>query len=150
MPDAITATRSVLLRRVGAYLLDIVLLFAVLAPLGYAVQLALGIDPATATARSVYVTLILNFSVPAWLYFTLSDRSSRGATVGKRRLGLRTQAKEGGHLGFGRALGRTAIQLVPWEVTHATAPVSYTPPSLPAILRVHLSVFSASVAHTTR
>ncbi|MEM1096060.1 MAG: RDD family protein [Bacteroidota bacterium] len=121
MPDAITATRPVLLRRIGAYLLDVAVLFVVLAPLGYGVQVALGIDAAAATARSVYITLILNFSIPAWLYFALSDRSSRGATVGKRLLGLRTQAKAGRHLGFSRALGRTAIKMVPWEVTHASA-----------------------------
>lgn len=121
MATSTTATRPVLLRRVGAYVLDIVLLFAVLAPLGYVVQLALGIDPAAATARSVYLTLVLNFSIPVWLYFALSDRSRRGATVGKRVLGLRTRAKEGGHLGFGRALRRTAVKMVPWEMTHASS-----------------------------
>lgn len=59
--------RSIVLRRVGAYVLDIALLFTVLAPLGYIVQRTIGVSPVT--AQDVYAALVLNFSVPAWAYF---------------------------------------------------------------------------------
>ncbi|WP_412069367.1 RDD family protein [Rubrivirga sp. IMCC43871] len=111
--------RPVLLRRVGAYVLDIVLLFAVLAPAGYAVQRALGVSPST--AREIYGSLVLTFSIPAWTYFTLADRSRRGATLGKRLLGLRTASEDGGPVRGGRALARTAVKMVPWELAHASS-----------------------------
>lgn len=57
-------------------------------------------------------------SLPSWLYFTLSDRSSRGATVGKRVMKLAVRANDGSMLPRGRALIRTAVKLLPWEMTH--------------------------------
>jgi uncharacterized RDD family membrane protein YckC len=108
----------VLARRVAAYLLDIAALFAVLAPLGAGVQAALGVEPVS-TARGVYGTLLLNFSVPTWAYFAIGDRL--GATLGKRALGLRPEAASGARVGWGRALGRTAVKMIPWELTHASA-----------------------------
>ena len=67
------------------------------------------------------MTLVLNFSLPAWTYFALADHSRGGATLGKRLLSLSTQAEVGGRVGLGRALARTAIKMVPWEKAHASA-----------------------------
>ena len=111
--------RSILFRRVAAYLLDVSVLFAVLAPFGYGVQRALGVSPVS--AQGVYITLVFNFSLPAWMYFALADRSRDGATLGKRLLSLRTEAERGGPIGFGRAIARTAVKMIPWEVAHAAA-----------------------------
>lgn len=113
-----TPMRSILLRRAAAYALDIVLLFAVLAPLGYLVEQAVGVTPTT--ARGVYAAILLNFSIPCWAYFTLADRSRGGATVGKRVLSLRTETLGGERVGAARALGRTAVKMLPWEVAHAS------------------------------
>jgi uncharacterized RDD family membrane protein YckC len=99
-------------------MIDIVVLFIVLAPLGYLIQRALGVAPVT--AQGVYATLVLNFSLPTWAYFALSDHSRSGATFGKRVLSLHTEAEEGGRVGAGQALGRTAVKMVPWEVAHAS------------------------------
>ncbi len=74
---------SLFARRIVAYGADCLLLFAVLAPLGGAVQWALGVVPTDAPA--LYGTLLLNFSLPAWAYFVWGDRSRRGATWGARR-----------------------------------------------------------------
>lgn len=115
------ATRSVLLRRAGAYVLDVTLLFVVLAPLGYVVQLAFGVDLSAPTAQGVYITLVLNFSLPAWTYFVLADHSRGGATLGKRLLSLCTQTEDGGRVCLGRALVRTAVKMVPWEIVHVSA-----------------------------
>lgn len=110
--------RSILLRRAGAYVIDIVILFVVLAPLGYLLQRALGVSPAT--AQGVYATLVLNFSLPTWAYFALGDHSRSGATFGKRMLSLRTEADVGGRVGVSQALGRTVVKMLPWEVAHAS------------------------------
>ena len=70
------------IRRSAAYLIDILLLFLVLAPIGLLIQWSLGQVPQT--GPQIWGTLLWNFSIPAWLYFTLSDKSSTGATPGKR------------------------------------------------------------------
>ncbi|GAB5536223.1 MAG: hypothetical protein Rubg2KO_24720 [Rubricoccaceae bacterium] len=109
---------SIFFRRIAAYLIDILILFVVLAPLGGLVQFALGIWPTT--PQEIYATLLLNFSIPAWAYFTLSDRSIRGATIGKRLLKIQTDASPTGRIGTGQALARTAVKMLPWELTHAS------------------------------
>ena len=84
-------------RRAGAYLLDIVLLFAVLGPLGWGVQIGLGLAPST--GQQVWATLLLNFSLPTWIYFAVADASAGGATLGKRWLGLTVSRDDGGRSG---------------------------------------------------
>lgn len=106
-------------RRVAAYLLDIVILVAVLAPLGWAVQRVLGIE--ARTGPEVWRVILINMSLPMWLYFTLSEQSAWGGTIGKRVLGLRVTTRQGERIGLWRALGRTAIKLLPWEMAHTFA-----------------------------
>jgi uncharacterized RDD family membrane protein YckC len=111
-----------LIRRAGAYLVDVVLLFSVLFPAGQLLRSALGWQPSSSpTGLGVWLASALNFSVPAWTYFVLSESSARGATVGKSLLGLRVTRVGGGSVGMGRALGRTAVKLLPWETTHLSA-----------------------------
>ena len=111
--------RSVFMRRAGAYILDIIILFAILAPLGYVVQQWLGITPSSPV--DVYKTLLLNFSIPVWTYFILSDISMRGATLGKRLLSIRTSTTSGQSTSLGKAFLRTAVKMIPWELTHASS-----------------------------
>lgn len=113
-------------RRSAAYLLDIVLLFTVLALLGFLVQRALGFTPQL--GRDLYFVILLNFSLPVWTYFILSETRWGGATVGKRLLRVRVVAdgdrksmdgqRTGGKLTFAQSLLRTAIKLLPWELVH--------------------------------
>ena len=117
---------SILGRRVAAFVVDVGLLFVVLGPTGALLQWILGVSPTT--GREIYATLLLTFSIPVWTYFTVSDASLRGATLGKRWLGLSAQARGGGRIGWARALGRTALKLLPWELTHTA--FFLIPPSL--------------------
>jgi uncharacterized RDD family membrane protein YckC len=103
-------------RRAGAYVLDITLLFAVLAPLGFLVEWLLGWWPRT--GWEVWTAILWNFSLPVWLYFTWSDGSAGGSTLGKRLLRLRVADRAGGRLPWWRALLRTAVKLLPWELAH--------------------------------
>jgi uncharacterized RDD family membrane protein YckC len=107
-----------LIRRAGAYLVDICLLFLILLPVGQLIRRAIGWPTSAPTGQEVWLAAVLKISVPSWIYFILSDRSARGATLGKRLLGLHVARVAGGRVGTARALARTAVKLVPWETAH--------------------------------
>jgi uncharacterized RDD family membrane protein YckC len=107
-------------RRVAAYLVDILLLFAVLAPAGQLILWLLGAETPR-TGPAIGRTILWNFSLPAWLYFILGDQSAAGATLGKRLLKIQVRDMSGERLAIGRALARTAVKLLPWELAHVSA-----------------------------
>lgn len=114
MRDAIRRLRS----RLAAYGVDVVLLAAVLVPLAFGLQAVTGFRPTTGIG--VWLASVLMISVPSWTYFTLSDASASGATLGKRLLGIGVVASDGAGVGARRAVVRTAVKLAPWELTHLT------------------------------
>lgn len=108
-----------LIRRLLAFMIDWVVLFAVFA-LPQAI-IALFVEWPISYGTNTFVGwgwVLLTVSLPSWLYFTLSDSSSGGATVGKRVLGLSVREVDGERLPRRRALLRTAVKLLPWEMTH--------------------------------
>ncbi len=104
------------LKRSVAYVLDICLLFAILAPAALLVEQVVGIIPRTPS--QVWLAAVVSFSIPAWLYFLLSDCSRSGATLGKKVFHLRVVEAGGAGIGWLRSLARTAIKLLPWEMAH--------------------------------
>ncbi len=108
--------RLLIIRRAAAYLADILILFAVLFPLGWAVVLAVGFSPMSGV--QIWQATLLNFSIPAWLYFTLSDSLWGGKTPGKRLLRIMVTRSSGQTLSVPRALLRTSVKLLPWELAH--------------------------------
>jgi uncharacterized RDD family membrane protein YckC len=107
-----------LARRITAYAIDIGLLAVVLIPLAFGLQALIGYRPDTGIG--VWFASLITISLPSWIYFTLSDASPRGATIGKRVLGLRVAMTDGSRVRLRPALVRTAVKLIPWELTHAT------------------------------
>jgi uncharacterized RDD family membrane protein YckC len=107
-----------LARRIAAYAIDVGILAVVLIPVTFGLQALTGYRPDTGIG--VWLASITTISLPSWIYFTLSDASPRGATLGKRMLGLGVATTAGSRVGLGRALLRTAVKLIPWELTHAT------------------------------
>lgn len=91
-----------------------------LGPLGVAVQQGLSLDVG-GSSQAIYATLLVNFSIPSWLYFIWADRAPGGHTLGKRVAGVRTERLGGGRVGRRRALVRTAFKMIPWEVAHAAS-----------------------------
>lgn len=106
-------------RRAGAFWLDILIIFGICAPAGYLIQRLIGYSPQTGPA--IWLTILWNFSLPSWLYFLLSDRSKKGKTIGKRLFKLSVKTRTSERLGLGRALARTALKLLPWEIVHFSA-----------------------------
>lgn len=111
--------------RVAAFALDYVVIAAyigVLTGVGIGVRAALRrpLAPPRTDAEKMggHAMAFLALTVPVALYFALSEASRAGATLGKRALGLRVVALEGGRVSPGRSLARSAIKLAPWEVAH--------------------------------
>jgi uncharacterized RDD family membrane protein YckC len=102
--------------RLIAMLIDRVLLlvmtgivFVLLLPIiivGGVVVMPFGIFPGIPfTIASLYLVL-------AWLYFAAMDSSTRGATYGKRLMGLRVVGEDGQRISFSRATVRYGMSLV--------------------------------------
>ena len=107
-------------RRIAAYLLDMLILFGVVAPAGQLILWLLDAAPPR-TGPVIARVILWNFSLPAWLYFILGDQSASGATLGKRLLKIQVRDLSGERLSIGRALARTAVKLLPWELVHVSA-----------------------------
>jgi uncharacterized RDD family membrane protein YckC len=90
--------------RVGAYLLDVLLLAIVLG-------ICIGIAFAISDALGIFVVIIAIFVylLGYWVYF---EGGPEGQTIGKRALGIRVRADDGSRAGYGRALGRNLVARV--------------------------------------
>ena len=118
------------LRRAGAFTLDllvagtalVLLLQLVLDPL----RQALG--PAWARFGWFYFGYaLLTVSLPLWLYFAGYESSAAHATPGKRWLGITVASTSDAPVGFGRAMLRTIVRLLPFEIAHYALTVPANP-----------------------
>ena len=104
--------------RFAAYIIDSIVISAVLLAIAIPLILVLGLgaglsaaggdpNPAAIMALiSLYLGFIAAALVGQWLYFAYSESSAWQATVGKKLLGLRVTDLNGGRIGFGKASGR--------------------------------------------
>lgn len=77
-----------------------------------------GLSTLFANRFSSQVGGFLTVTLPVSLYFALTESSARQATWGKWQRGLQVVRLDGQPLTFGRALGRTLLKFVPWELAH--------------------------------
>jgi len=61
---------------------------------------------------------ISTIELPVWAYFVICEQSAWQATIGKRLLGLHVSDTSGKPIGFGRAILRTTMKMLPWDLTH--------------------------------
>jgi uncharacterized RDD family membrane protein YckC len=99
------------LSRVGAYLLDTLIL---LIPIAVIIGVLFAVNPDDSSAAwGVLVVAYLITLVLPFVYFTVLHGNERGATYGKRAVGIRVVSEQsGGSIGYGRAFGRYAITVV--------------------------------------
>ncbi len=90
--------------RVGAYLVDLIILIVIAVIVGFATGQNL-FDPQAAAAATYGVADLINLIVGI-AYFAGFESSSWQATPGKRALGLIVTDTSGGRISFLRALGR--------------------------------------------
>jgi uncharacterized RDD family membrane protein YckC len=110
---ALPATLTVL--RAAAYGTDVILLLTVLVPITFLLHPLLQADPQS--GRAMWNAAVLCYSIPTWIYFVLGDRSLTGATLGKRLWGIHVHSLRGSSVSLSDAISRTAIKLLPVELT---------------------------------
>jgi uncharacterized RDD family membrane protein YckC len=108
---------SVFKRRSLAFFIDILILFPILFILNLILIIILGFP---STGFQIYIRIIISFSIPIWIYFIISDISKNGTTLGKKLMKLQVKTIDEKNLTIRNALIRTAIKLIPWELTHLT------------------------------
>jgi uncharacterized RDD family membrane protein YckC len=64
------------------------------------------------------VSTFLLVTLPVTLYFSLGESSVRKATWGKAKLRIQVTDLRGKRIGLWRALARTGLKFVPWELSH--------------------------------
>lgn len=110
------------IRRLMAYAVDAALLFIAFPLILGAVcslifYLTIGFDWMR-SGPLFWAYVFSTVSIPFWLYYSLLESSARQATFGMRLWGLRVTDTEGKRIGFGRALLRTVVKLLPFELNH--------------------------------
>lgn len=123
------------IRRVLAYAVDAILLFIAIptilgAVCGLLFYLTIGFDwMQNGFLLWLYVFAVA--SIPFWLYYSLLESSVRQATFGMRLFSLQVTDTDGKRISFGRALLRTVIKLLPFEINHLVmflpTPIWYDP-----------------------
>ena len=95
--------------RATAYLIDAVIMLVILVALTISIVLVMGSGGASADSALAIIWL-LGFFVLRNGWFVLFELSGRGATPGKRLLGLRVVARDGARLSGGAVLVRNAMR----------------------------------------
>jgi uncharacterized RDD family membrane protein YckC len=108
--------------RAGAFALDYILILAYLLGL---VLLSVAANTLFAANQWLYadriraqVVAFALVTLPVTLYFAVSESSVRQATWGKHRLKLKVSGHAKNRISFWRALGRTILKFIPWEISH--------------------------------
>lgn len=107
------------IKRIAAYWLDFVLLACILCSMQGLLYWSTGGWPFSrfATGAEIELWVLATMSFPVWCYF-IGMEYSRGQTIGKKLLNLKTVRRDGTRITFSQAFVRTFIRLLPWEVTH--------------------------------
>lgn len=117
-------TIGLLLRRLAAYFVDCFCIVAYAGLLFLVTVLVLKpqLDAANrgvGDAMLMQLVGLATLTVPVVLACAFLESRPRGATLGKRLLGLRVRTGDGGRVPFSRALGRNALKFAPWELSHS-------------------------------
>ena len=110
-------------RRLAAYALDCLVLFGGLLLLQAALFsvnpiLQMQRDGRVFTGAELHLWVFATATVPFLLYFAASIASRRQATPAMRWLRIRVERTDGSRVSFGRAIARSAVLLLPFELNH--------------------------------
>lgn len=102
-----------------AYLIDVLILFGAIMLTQAALRgLNLSVHQENPTSTQVHAWVLLTVSLPACLYFAACISSQRQATLGMRLLGIQVTDLSGAGINFWRAMLRTVVMLIPFELNH--------------------------------
>jgi uncharacterized RDD family membrane protein YckC len=110
------------LQRVGAFVLDYGIILIYLAGLtlfSFPMNSLFSVNEwAFADRIRAQLTGFMLITLPVTLYFVFRESSARQASWGKQRLGLKVTDRNGNRITFWRAVARTGLKFVPWELAH--------------------------------
>ncbi len=92
--------------RVGAYLIDYIIIWIGASVVGYLGALTMGLD----ANGGLFVIVV--YLVAPWLYSALLESGDRQATVGKRAVGIKVTGLDGQRIGFAQATGRYFAEIL--------------------------------------
>lgn len=138
--------------RVFSYVAEVFLLFAgVLLLQGLLIVLRLNplvqsVLSGSGLSRGVYhMWLLGTIDLPLILFYTGTLGSSAQATLMMRWLGLRLERVGGAAVGFRRALIRTVVMLIPFEVNHVFMVWANSPEGIPNRLSLQYAVVGTMI-----
>jgi uncharacterized RDD family membrane protein YckC len=112
-------TLASLSRRLGSFIFDYLVILVYVTFLSITTW---GLSRISLVSRAMGVIFVrpslfdlfafLTLVMPVLIYFALMEGSKWGATLGKRRLGLKVTSVDGGKLGYGRSLLRSGIKFL--------------------------------------
>ena len=114
-PQGASGPRASFGQRLGAYLLDVLIIgvpFAILATiLAVAVAPDEGTGDVDGGAAGILVLLYVLGFIGLWAYYVLLEGGPTGQTIGKKAVGIRVVSMQtGGPIGYGKAFIRTLIR----------------------------------------
>ena len=96
----------------------------ILLGIGIGVTVAIGpldqIHPVFASPVFRDIAAFLVLVLPVILYFTLRESSSRQATWGKRKAGIKVVNAQGTSLARKQAFVRSLLKFLPWQIAHTS------------------------------
>jgi len=103
--------------RLGAYLIDFIILMVVAGVLGAVLGVSIFTGSSnyysSGASEGFLVFFYLIFIIVIWLYFAVQESSPAQATVGKRALNIKVTDLGGNRIGFGKATVRTIVRFIP-------------------------------------
>lgn len=109
-----------LISRLTAFMVDWLVLFAVLAAPQFAIMTLTGswfLDQDSSPVAS-WAWVGISVTLPSLAYFVLSDHTPRGQTFGKQVMKIGVRSDDAFRLTWSQALVRNIVKLIPWELTH--------------------------------
>lgn len=122
MNDSQSKTYAGFWQRVKAFALDYIIILFYLAALTSVFLMINSLFGVTEWLFSdrirAQLTGFFLITLPVALYFALGESSAQQATWGKKRMGLIVTDPNGARINFWRALARTILKFIPWELSH--------------------------------
>lgn len=114
-PQGPSGPRASFGQRLGAYLLDLLVIGVPFAILMIVLVVAIGPDEASGEvdegAAGILVLLYILGFIALWAYYVVLEGGPSGQTIGKKAVGIRVVSMQtGGPIGYGKAFIRTLIR----------------------------------------
>ena len=103
----------------AALFVDLLLIVIYACCLFGVVFLITGGEPVQLSPYMGQLVAFLTLTLPALVYFVITENSSHQASIGKRLFKLKVSAVDGSKAPLSAIVVRNVVKLLPWEIAHA-------------------------------